>query len=80
MATRSNNVQAFRFPRQYWTREQAKAWLKRTGKQPIRIDTTIGEFRARMRQPSEFAHFITKHGRAAGKPIRLIVGFRRNWR
>lgn len=71
-------VQVIRFPRQYWTLQEANAWVFSHGFAPIKVSREGRRWNFRLEDPSHFNHFATKivHSHRTGKPVYLVLGFR----
>lgn len=74
-----SEVQAYRFPKASWTKQQASSWLANHNLAPILWTTSPHQHRARMRPPKSFKRFVTLKAFANGsKPFEMIIGFRKN--
>ena len=63
-----------------WTMRQMHNFLTRHHLQPIKFYTTNTQYRFRVQEPLQFAHFITKRVMAhqtqtVKKPVLLVIGF-----
>lgn len=67
----SMQVQSLLFPRDKWTKPEARAWLKEHGYKSKKVDETDRYYRFRQRDPDEFTVLRTKD---FGEHIKAIVG------
>jgi hypothetical protein len=72
-----SEVQAFRFPKQAWTRHQAHTWLYKRKHHFIKVTESANEYRFRMQDPKRYKRFVTLEGASNGKPLNMIIGFKK---
>jgi hypothetical protein len=67
----SMRVQSLIFPRDKWTKPQARAWLKTHGYKSKKVDETEHTYRFRQEDPDDFSVLRTK---SFGENIKAVVG------
>lgn len=73
----SSRVQSVVFPKDEWTKDEAMKWLSDHMFKYEKVDKEPNTLRYRQADPYKFARFATKVVDSDGRPVNLVIGFKK---